>query len=99
MTLAGKFGVCPAAWALTTDYTALRRRTEGAEEHRLVKPTIIQLPATLEPPPGVPHAPGPTIEISARDGSRMRISLQAGGGTEALDIMAAYHASPSAMTA
>lgn len=90
VALAREFGVCPVARALTIDYTALRRRTEGAEGHGLVKPTFVQLPATLEPSPGVPRAPGTTIEISARDGSRMRISLEAGRGAETLDIVAAF---------
>jgi len=55
-------------------------------ETGLVKPTFVELPATL-----APAAPPPTtIEISARDGSRMLIHLEAGRGTEAASIVAAF---------
>ena len=84
--LARKFGVCPMARALTLDYSALRKRAEMVPETGLVKPTFVQLPATV-----VPAAPPPTtIEISARDGSRMLIHLEAGHGTEAASIVAAF---------
>ncbi len=86
VALAQKFGVCRIARALPLDYTALRKRTEHAPETGLVKPTFVQLPATL-----APAAPPPTtIEISARDGSRMLIHLEAGRGTEAASIVAAF---------
>lgn len=84
--LARKFGVCPMARALTLDYSALRKRAEKLPETGLVKPTFFRLPATV-----VPTAPPPTtIEISARDGSRMLIHLEAGHGTEAASIVAAF---------
>jgi hypothetical protein len=55
-------------------------------ETGLVKPTFVELPATL-----APAAPPPTtIEISARDGSRMVIQLEAGRGMEAAGIVAAF---------
>jgi len=84
--LARKFGVCPMARALTLDYAALRKRAEMVPESGLVKPTFVQLPATV-----VPTTPPPTtIEISARDGSRMLIHLESGHGTEAASIVAAF---------
>lgn len=94
VAMARDFGVCPVARALTLDYTALRRRTEGGGTHGLVRPTFVQLPATLEPP-RAPHESGATIEISARDGSRMRICLEAGCGAEAVGIVAAFLGSRS----
>jgi hypothetical protein len=90
VALAREFGVCRVARALTIDYAALRRRTEADEEHGVVRPTFVQLPATQEPLPAAPHAPGTTLEISARDGSRMRICLESGCGTEAVNIVAAF---------
>lgn len=89
VAMAREFGVCPVARALTIDYTALRKRIEGGEEHGLVRPTFVQLPETVEHTRAT-HEAGTTIEISARDGSRMRISLEAGRGTEAVDIVAAF---------
>jgi hypothetical protein len=85
VVLAQKFGVCRIARALPLDYTSLRKRTEKAPESGLVKPTFVQLPATLAPAP-----PPTTIEISARDGSRMVIHLEAGRSMEAAGIVAAF---------
>lgn len=88
--LAKEFGVCRIARALALDYTSLRRRTEKSPVTGLVKPTFVQLPATLASE-NVPSAsPGATIEISARDGSRMLIHLEAGRGTETATIVAAF---------
>ncbi len=51
-----------------------------------MKPAFIQLPATM-----APAAPPPTIiEISARDGARMLIHLEAGRSMEAANIVAAF---------
>jgi len=83
VALAKVFGVCPIARALPLDYTALRKRVEKHPETGLVKPTFLQLPATMAPPPT-------TIEISARDGARMLIHLEAGRGMEAASIVAAF---------
>ncbi|MGA2080303.1 MAG: hypothetical protein ABSH53_06795 [Holophaga sp.] len=87
IALAKEFGVCRIARALSIDYSALRNRTENAPQTGLVKPTFVQLPATLPPAAAQPPT---TIEISARDGSRMLIHLEAGRGTEAASIVAAF---------
>ena len=58
-------------------------------ETGLVKPTFVQLPATLAPQE-LPPAPGAMIEISAPDGSRMRIHLETGRGMETAGIVAAF---------
>jgi len=84
--LARKFGACPIARALTLDYSALRKRAEMIPEAGLVKPTFVQLPATVVQP----TPPPTTIEISARDGARMVIHLEAGHGQEAASIVAAF---------
>jgi hypothetical protein len=88
IALAKEFGVCRIARAVGLDYTALRKRTEQAPATGLVKPTFVQLPATIAPAE-MPVAPT-TIEITARDGARMRIHLEAGHGTEAASIVAAF---------
>jgi hypothetical protein len=90
VALAKEFGVCRIARALTLDYTTLRKRTEKTPAAGLVKPTFVQLPAALAPE-NVPSTNlGATIEISARDGSRMRIHLETGRGMEAVSIVAAF---------
>ena len=86
IALAKEFGICPIARALPVDYTALRKRVERPPEAGLVKPTFVQLPATVAPA----AAPSTTIEISARDGARMLIHLEAGRGMEAASIVAAF---------
>jgi hypothetical protein len=90
VALAKEFGVCRMARALTLDYTALRRRTEKLPEAGLVKPTFVQLPATLAREHLPSTTPGATIEISARDGSRMLIHLETGRGMETATIVAAF---------
>ena len=86
VALAKEFGICPIARALPVDYTALRKRVEQPPQAGLVKPTFVQLPATVAPA----VTPAATIEISARDGSRMLIHLEAGRGMEAASIVAAF---------
>ena len=86
VALAKEFGICPIARALPVDYTALRKRVERPPRAELVKPTFVQLPATVAPA----VTPAATIEISARDGSRMLIHLEAGRGMEAASIVAAF---------
>ncbi|BDU71519.1 hypothetical protein [Mesoterricola silvestris] len=86
VALAKAFGVCPIARALPLDYTALRKRVEKHSETGLVKPTFVELPATLAPVAPLPT----TIEISARDGARMVIHLEAGRGMETASIVAAF---------
>jgi len=87
VALAKDFGVCRISRAVALDYSALRKRTEQAPAAGLVKPTFVQLPVTIAPTEN-PVAPT-TIEITARDGARMRIHLEAGHGTEAASIVAA----------
>jgi hypothetical protein len=86
VALAKEFGICPIARALPVDYTALRKRVERPPQAGLVKPTFVQLPATV----AQTATPAATIEISARDGSRMLIHLEAGRGMEAASIVAAF---------
>ncbi len=90
VALAKEFGVCRIARALAIDYTSLRKRTEKAPGSGLVKPTFVQLPATLVSENMPSTNPGATIEISARDGSRMLIHLETGRGMEAATIVAAF---------
>ena len=90
MVLAKEFGVCRIARALALDYTSLRRRTEKAPATGLVKPTFVHLPMTVAPEMVPSAAPGATIEISTRDGSLLRIHLEAGRGMEAASIVAAF---------
>ena len=47
VALAKVFGVCRIARAVGLDYTALRKRTEQVPAAGLVKPTFVQLPATI----------------------------------------------------
>ena len=86
VALAKEYGVCPIAHALPVDYTALRKRVERPVGGGLVKPTFLQLPATME----AVAASATTIEISARDGSRMLIHLEAGHSMDAAGIVAAF---------
>jgi len=86
VALAKAFGICLIARALPVDYTALRKRVERPSGAGLVKPTFVQLPATMAPA----AVPSTTIEISARDGSRMLIHLEAGRGMETASIVAAF---------
>ena len=88
VALARVFGVCRIARAVGLDYTALRKRMERVPSAGLVKPSFIQLPATIAPIES-PVAPT-TIEITARDGARMRIHLETSHGTEAASIVAAF---------
>ena len=86
VALAKEFGVCPIARALPVDYTALRKRVELPAGGGLVKPTFLQLPATVT----AVATPATTIEISARDGSRMLIHLEAGHSMDPAGIVAAF---------
>ena len=55
-----------------------------------MKPTFVQLPATVAPERAVNSAPGATIEISSPNGSLLRIHLEVGRGMEAAGIVAAF---------
>jgi hypothetical protein len=56
----------------------------------LVEAAFIELPVTLAGESAPTPPPGTTIEIFSPDGSRMRISLEAGRGMEASGIVAAF---------
>jgi hypothetical protein len=91
VTLAQIFGACKIARAVDLDYKSLRLRVVRAIGNPgLVSPAFVQLqvPTAAESVP-MP-APGATIEISAPDGSRMWVQLEAGHGMEARAIVAAF---------
>jgi hypothetical protein len=91
VALARIYGVCQIARAVGLDYKALRTRVAKApEKPGLVKPTFLELPATLATEHVPALLPGTSIEITSPDGSRMRISLEAGRGVEAAGIVAAF---------
>jgi hypothetical protein len=86
VALAKDYGICPVARALAIDYTALRKRLQRPPEGGLVGPTFVQLPATMT----AVAASATTIEISARDGARMLIHLEAGRSMDTAGIVAAF---------
>lgn len=89
VALARIYGVCQVARAVGLDYKALRVRvTRAPEKPGLVEAAFVELPATLSP--DRTPAPSTTIEISSPDGSRMRISLEAGRGMETAGIVTAF---------
>ena len=91
VALARIYGVCRIARAVGLDYKALRARVARApEKPGLVKPTFVEFQATLTTENASVPSPGTTIEISSPDGSRMRISLEAGRGMEAASIVGAF---------
>jgi len=91
VALARIYGVCQIARAVGLDYKALRTRVAKAPvKPGLVKPTFVELPAPLTAEPAPASLPGASIEITSPDGSRMRITLEAGRGLEAAGIVAAF---------
>jgi hypothetical protein len=92
VAMARMYGVCKIARAVGLDYKSLRTRVAKAmEQPGLVKPTFVQLPAIVAQAEMAPiPAPGAVVEISAPDGSRLRIHLEAGRGMEAAGIVAAF---------
>jgi len=86
VALAKEYGVCPIARALPVDYTALRKRVEARQEGRLMRPTFMEFPAPLT----AVAAAATTIEVSARDGAKMLIHLEAGHSMDAAGIVAAF---------
>ena len=85
VALAQRHGLCPVARALGLDYGALKTRVARVGD----RPGLIQ-PAFLELPSTRPPTSGTTIEITAPDGARMSIQLQAGQGQDAAGIVAAF---------
>ena len=91
VVLARMYGACRIARAVDLDYKSLRLRVARAmEEPGLVKPTFVELAATVVPESVSAPARGASIEISSPDGSRMRINLESGRGMEAAGIVAAF---------
>lgn len=90
VALAREFGFCRVSRALTIDYSALRRRGGAVGGHGLVRPTFVQVPVTQDLSGAMASAPGTTIEITAHDGSRMRICLESGHGAEAAGIVSVF---------
>jgi hypothetical protein len=91
VVLARVYGVCRIARAVDLDYKSLRLRLAKAmEKPGLVKPTFVELPATVVAESASASARGASIEISSPDGSRMRINLESGRGMEAAGIVAAF---------
>lgn len=91
VALARIYGVCQVARGVGLDYKALRTRVAKAPvKPGLIKPTFVELPASLSAQPSPAPLPGTAIEITSPDGSRMRITLEAGRGMEAAGIVAAF---------
>ena len=89
--LARRYGPCQIARGVGVDYKTLRLRlAKAVGKPDLVKPTFVQLPATLDQAIPVSAVAGATIELFRPDGSRMRIHLEAGHGMEAAGIVAAF---------
>ena len=81
----------PEIWETAVE---LARRHGPCQIARGVRPTFVQLPATVDPVPSVSAVAGATIELFRPDGSRMRIHLEAGRGMEAAGIVAAFLGGP-----
>lgn len=89
--LARRYGACQISRGVGVDYKTLRLRlAKVVGKPSVVKPTFVQLPATLDQVPPLTSPVGATIELSRPDGSRMRIHLEAGRGMEAAGIVAAF---------
>ncbi len=89
--LARRYGPCQIARGVGVDYKTLRLRlAKDVGSPKLVRPTFVQLPATVDQVAPVTTIAGATIELFRPDGSRMRIHLEAGRGMEAAGIVAAF---------
>jgi hypothetical protein len=93
--LARRYGPCQIARGVGLDYKTLRLRlAKAVGKSEVIKPTFVQLPATLDQVAPASSVAGATIELFRPDGSRMRIHLEAGRGTEAAGIVAAFLGGP-----
>ena len=89
--LARRYGPCQIARGVGVEYKTLRLRlAKDVGSPKLVRPTFVQLPATVDQVAPVTTIAGATIELFRPDGSRMRIHLEAGRGMEAAGIVAAF---------
>jgi hypothetical protein len=85
VALAQRHGLCPVARALGLDYNALKTKVGCAGGRTApIQPAFLELPATRG------SGPGTTIELTAADGARMCIRLEAGQGRDAAGIVAAF---------
>jgi len=85
VALAQRHGLCPVARALGLDYGVLKTKVARAGgQPKLIQPAFLELPASRV------TGTGTTIEITAADGARMRIQLEAGQGRDAAGIVAAF---------
>lgn len=93
--LARRYGPCQIAQGVGLDYKTLRLRlAKAVGDPKVVRPTFVQLPATVDQVAPVTAIAGATIELFRPDGSRMRIHLEAGRGMEAAGIVAAFLGDP-----
>ncbi len=91
VALALRYGPCQIAQGVGLDYKTLRLRlAKAVGGPKVVRPTFVQLPATVDQVAPVTAIAGATIELFRPDGSRMRIHLEAGRGMEAAGIVAAF---------
>ena len=83
-SLARAHGICPVARALGLDYAALKARLSRTEgRSRMVKPAFLEIQAARP-------STGTSIEITAPNGARMSIHLEAEQAREAAGIVAAF---------
>ena len=93
--LARRYGPCQISRGVGLDYKSLRLRlAKAVGKLDPVRPTFVQLPATLDQMTPISTVAGATIELFRPDGSRMRIHLEAGRGIEAAGIVAAFLGDP-----
>jgi len=93
--LARRYGPCQIARGVGLDYKSLRLRlAKAGRTPEPVRPTFVQLPATLDQAIPVSTVAGATIELFSPDGFRMRIHLEAGRGMEAAGIVAVFLGEP-----
>jgi hypothetical protein len=87
VALAEKHGICPVARALGLDYGALKSRVGRSEAGPgTPRPAFLE----LSPSRTFPQGATTTIEITAPDGARMSIHLDAGRDGEAAGIVTAF---------
>ncbi|MGA2083877.1 MAG: hypothetical protein ABSH53_25210 [Holophaga sp.] len=101
--LAKDFGVCRISRAVGLDYGWLRKRVaESGGPATRVATKFLELPSKLavpgahfqqaqvDPDAGCMLGPGSVIDLSAPDGARMRIRLEAGRDLDAAGLVAAF---------
>jgi hypothetical protein len=87
VALAHTHGACPVARSLGLDDASLKAKMAGGRgKPSLLQASFLELPATRALSP----ASGTTIEITAPDGARMSIQLEAEQERDAASIVAAF---------